>query len=612
MSITSATYTVAMESALAAAARGWHVFPLAAKVPFAGSHGHLDATADPAAVRAAMNNRRASSFGIATGAGSGLVVIDVDGAAGRDSLAALAADLGPLPDTPTVVTASGGEHRYFAHPGGHVPSSAGKLAPGIDIRPDGAFAVGAGSVLPDGRAYQWECSSHPDDVPLAVLPARWLAAIRATPVRPTATTDDAEPIAEGGRDHGLTRIAGHLRRAGLSESAMRAALQETNAERCQPPLPDAAVARIAASVARYPAGQLPPMPTATAADPDPCADTRDALAATRAELATVTAERDRLRAERDATRQRAETAERRAGAAEAYARARQRLDAAGTLRGAEAPVAEAAARTLVAAMGHASPMPGGWFAATAVEVGAKAGVHARTAGVALANISSGGVIEYRALRMNNPDSGEVHRVGHLRPGPLFPADVAPGLAGIAGVLDAIAAHPIERTRRGAPVGDHGGIRVKSDRPLCPHCGGTEVACVDCGAILDATDVAAMLAADLRSGASPDAPPPTTPPTVQLVPSVDEGQEMALRPLSVQVVPSVATPPSEQLAPSAPAEPPWMAEAPAATDPDPDPWLPPSEQLAPSGPRPAARHSPRFGALPPAAHDRYTDSAGGRP
>jgi len=327
------------------------------------------------------------------------------------------------------------------------------------------------------------------------------------------------------------------------------------------------------------------MPTATAADPDPCADTRDALAATRAELAAVTAERD-------ATRQRAETAERRAGAAEAYARARQRLDAAGTLRGAEAPVAEAAARTLVAAMGHASPMPGGWFAATAVEVGAKAGVHARTAGVALANISSGGVIEYRALRMNNPDSGEVHRVGHLRPGPLFPADVAPGLAGIAGVLDAIAAHPIERTRRGAPVGDHGGIRVKSDRPLCPHCGGTEVACVDCGAILDATDVAAMLAADLRSGASPDAPPPT----VQVVPSVDEGQEMALRPLSVQVVPSVATPPSEQLAPTVP----------ALADPDPaDRWQPPSGQLAPSVPG-------RFGSPQPAPYDQWTDLAGGRP
>jgi len=384
-----------------------------------------------------------------------------------------------------------------------------------------------------------------------------------------------------------------LRRAGLSETAMRAALLETNAERCQPPLPDSAVARIAASIARYPAGTLPPMPTATAADPapgawappDPCADTRDALAATRAELAAVTAERD-------ATRQRAETAERRAAAAEHYARARQQLDAAGTLRNAEAPVAEAAARTLVAAMGHGGPKAGGWYEVTAVEVGAKAGCHAKTAGGTLANISSAGVIEYRVFTVNDPASGEVRKVGHLRPGPLFPTDVAPGLAGIADVLTAIAAHPIERTRRGAPVGDHGGIRIKSDRPLCPHCGGAEVACVDCGAILDATDVAAMVAVD--------APPTPPPPTGQVVPSDNGAGGMALRTLLGQLVPSVATPPSGQLAPSVPA---------LAAAPEPDaathgaPWQPPSEQPVPSG---------LFAARPPAPPDRYTDIAGGRP
>jgi len=541
----------ALAAALDAAERGWRVFPLAGKLPFKGSHGHLDATADPAAIRTAMNDRRAISYGIATGAPSGIVVLDVDGAAGRDALAALAADLGPLPDAPTVVTASGGEHRYFAHPGGHVPTTAGKLAPGVDTRADGGFAVGDGSTLPDARGYQWEASSHPDDAPLPALPPAWLAAIRATPAtRPAATTDDAAPIAEGGRNHGLARVAGHLRRAGLSEAAMRAALLETNAERCRPPLPDADVARIAASVARYPAGQLPPLPAPPpSATADPCDSTRAALAAARAELAAVTAERD-------ASRQRAETAERRAAAAEAYARSRQQLDAAGTLRNAEAPVAEAAARTLVAAMGHGGAKAGGWYEATAVEIGAKAGIHAKTAGGTLANISSGGVIEYRVLTINDPASGEVRKVGHLRPGPLFPADVAPGLAGVAGVLTAIAAHPIERTRRGTPVGDHGGVRVKSDRPLCPHCGGTEVACVDCGAILDAADVAPMVAAD--------APPTPPPPTGQVVPSDNGAGEMALRTLMGQVVPSVLTPPSGQLAPSAPG---LFAALPPASDPD---------------------------------------------
>jgi len=61
----------------------------------------------------------------------------------------------------------------------------------------------------------------------------------------------AGPIPDGRRDESLTRIAGAQRRHGASEAAILAALRIENRERCQPPLPDADVRKIARSVARY-------------------------------------------------------------------------------------------------------------------------------------------------------------------------------------------------------------------------------------------------------------------------------------------------------------------------------------------------------------------------
>ena len=51
----------------------------------------------------------------------------------------------------------------------------------------------------------------------------------------------------------LTRVAGQLRRAGLSEAEMLAALRGVNERRCHPPLDDEEVAQIARNVAQYPA-----------------------------------------------------------------------------------------------------------------------------------------------------------------------------------------------------------------------------------------------------------------------------------------------------------------------------------------------------------------------
>jgi len=80
-------------------------------------------------------------------------------------------------------------------------------------------------------------------------------------------TPKGPTFGEGGRNAALASMAGRLRRDGLSEQAIEAALQATNAERCAPPLSADEVQAIARSIGRYPAGALP-VPQAAPSTPD--------------------------------------------------------------------------------------------------------------------------------------------------------------------------------------------------------------------------------------------------------------------------------------------------------------------------------------------------------
>src|SRR5215469_11221378 len=104
-----------LAAALAYAARGWAVFPLqpGGKKPMAGSNGFKDATIDHAQIEAWWTKNPDANIGIATGAASGISVLDVDVKAwenkhGNASLRGLTEQYGALPDTPVQVTWSGG------------------------------------------------------------------------------------------------------------------------------------------------------------------------------------------------------------------------------------------------------------------------------------------------------------------------------------------------------------------------------------------------------------------------------------------------------------------------------------------------------------------------
>ncbi len=115
-------------------------------------HGVYDATTDPQRIRelfAAAS--KATGYGIACGLPPHhLIGVDLDTKSGTDASAALRElalrHLFTIPETVVVTTPSGGRHIWLAGPPGTVvPNSAGRLAPGIDVRGAGGYLVGPGS-----------------------------------------------------------------------------------------------------------------------------------------------------------------------------------------------------------------------------------------------------------------------------------------------------------------------------------------------------------------------------------------------------------------------------------------------------------------------------------
>ena len=212
------------------------------------------ASDDPVSIRAWWKSFKSANLGVVAGFGSGLVVIDIDPRhGGNDSLDGLQTKHGKLPDTATVITGSGGQHIYFKHPGGRVPNSAGAIGAGIDVRGDGGFVVGPGSVHACGGVYEWEASSEPQDVGFSALPL-WLEKLVYEPPKTKTSPIESDGfVIEGGRNVWLTSLAGAVRRKGCGYKPILAAIWYANLESCNPPLDRDEVERIAKSIMRYPA-----------------------------------------------------------------------------------------------------------------------------------------------------------------------------------------------------------------------------------------------------------------------------------------------------------------------------------------------------------------------
>jgi len=248
-----------LKCALWYASKGFPVFPLVPrdKNPLT-EHGFKDASTKEAQIRSWWTRWPDANVGVPTGAPSGWLVLDVDPRNGGDeSLEALIAQHGRLPDSAGQITGGAGRHIVLRFPGLPVPKT---LAPGIDLKGDGGYVVVAPSVHPSGRRYQWDGMAGAKALLNLADPPAWLLESIRRPEAKATTAPDAK-IAQGQRNTTLVSLAGTMRRRGCAEATIRAALLEENRERCDPPLPEDEVRQIAASVGRYEPGLLTGRPT---------------------------------------------------------------------------------------------------------------------------------------------------------------------------------------------------------------------------------------------------------------------------------------------------------------------------------------------------------------
>lgn len=236
-----------LKAALSYAKRGHRIFPCR-PAPYKSPltrHGFKDATTDRDRVTGFWNAHTEASIGIPTG--ERFWVLDVD------DLAALEKLPGELPDTWAVRTPRGGFHFYFRTVEG-ITNRPGGLPAGIDVRGTGGYVL-----VPPSDGYTVE-----NRAPMTEAPA-WLLDLLKKPesdppgqtmprTGPVDANVDGAPILDGTRDNTMFRIACSYRGRGMDEGELLDTLRETNARRCQPPLEEWEVEKLARQAARYTPG----------------------------------------------------------------------------------------------------------------------------------------------------------------------------------------------------------------------------------------------------------------------------------------------------------------------------------------------------------------------
>lgn len=246
-------------------------------------NGLNDATEDLAKIEKWWSQYPDANIGIATGAKSGVFVVDIDPKNGGDeSLATLEAEYSDkVQSSVEVATGGGGRHFFFCTNGGL--GNKQNVRPGIDVRGDGGYVVAPPSLHASGNRYAWKPGCSPskwrdsidgtDEITLGEIASgapRWLVEVLKGPkpkkqntstkkpdtqifAERDTTTSKATPALERCRKYlakmpeAISGQAGHNAtfaaactcfRFGLSDSEARDVVNEYNA-RCVPPWSEA-------------------------------------------------------------------------------------------------------------------------------------------------------------------------------------------------------------------------------------------------------------------------------------------------------------------------------------------------------------------------------------
>lgn len=258
--------------ALAYASMGWAVFPVHSITPDGrctclkkecenvAKHpmtlkGFYDASTDREVIEKWWRQWPHANIGIATGAKSGIVVLDID----NESF------LEEVPETVECFTGGGGRHLYFRCPEWHVKNTANVL-PGLDSRGDGGYVVAPPSIHESGKRYEWEVTHSPSQVGLAEMPKWWEAQL-IEKVNQLSYINEVESkgivmqelvigptIRKGTRDETLFKLGCSMRARGSGYKDILATLTEVNEKRCWPKMKVNEVIQKAEQAAKYSPG----------------------------------------------------------------------------------------------------------------------------------------------------------------------------------------------------------------------------------------------------------------------------------------------------------------------------------------------------------------------
>ena len=185
--------------------------------------------------------------------GRGLFVLDVDGDEGEGSLYELQEKHEKLPDTWECLTGKG-RHIYLSCPSDkYIKSSTSQVGFDLDVRCEGGYVIAPPSRHYFGNTYEWEVSSHPDDIPLAEAPG-WLIRLACTRKKSNRRWGSSFKtiLHIGERNETLFKEACHLRDLGLDRDKVEHFIYLRNRCDCIPLLKDGEVETLLRSAYSYP------------------------------------------------------------------------------------------------------------------------------------------------------------------------------------------------------------------------------------------------------------------------------------------------------------------------------------------------------------------------
>lgn len=241
---------------------GLPVFPSKKdKVPHIQDWYH-QASRDPQVIAKWFQQWPDANISMPTGSKSHLIVLDVDvknGAPGFESLRELEIEFGGLPQTPTSISPSGGQHLFFKYDGPPLGRRI-KFRPGLDLMAEDSHVLLPPSVGTNGKKYTWELSSRIDEVSFAPLPD-WVKEVASSSSNSGGTggvkrdssfwqTLASDGTSEGGRNNAITQLAGHLLRHHVDPCLAQELILIWNEARNTPPLPTEEVIKTITSIGK--------------------------------------------------------------------------------------------------------------------------------------------------------------------------------------------------------------------------------------------------------------------------------------------------------------------------------------------------------------------------